>query len=97
MEQIKKYFDISLEAGRDPLHYTLKLLPKEKIADVSEIYLSISKKTFDVVKIAKYNLSSDEIIYKLSDFKFNGSYPDSMFRFKVPEGADVQMFDEQLQ
>lgn len=97
MEQIKKYFDISLILKDDPTVYTLKLLPKEDIADVSEIYLSISKKTFDVVKIAKYNLNSDEIIYELSDFKFNENYPDSLFRLKIPEGADVQVFDEQLQ
>ena len=80
MEQIKKFFRVSLVKRKDPLFYTLKLLPKEKIADVSEIYLSISKKTFDVVKIAKYNSNEDELTYKLSGFKFNRSYPDSMFR-----------------
>ena len=97
MEQIKKYFSISLIIRNDPMVHTLKLLPKEKIADVAEIYLSISKTTFDVVKIVKYNSSEDVITYKLSDFTFNKSYPDSMFRLKIPEGADVQIFDEQLE
>lgn len=92
MEQIKKYFDISLIIKKDPYVHTLKLLPKERIADVSEMYLSISKKTFDVVKIVKYNASGDELTYKLSNFTFNKSYPDSMFRLKIPEGADVQYF-----
>jgi outer membrane lipoprotein carrier protein len=97
MEQIKKYFSIALIIREDPMVYTLKLLPKEEIADVSEMYLSVSKKTYDVVKIAKYNASGDEVTYTLSDFKFNGSYPDSLFRLKIPEGADVQYFDEQLE
>lgn len=92
MEQIKKYFDISLILKKNPSFYTLKLLPKERIADVSEMYLSISKKTFDVVKIVKTNASGDELTYKLSNFKFNQRYSDSMFRLKIPEGADVQYF-----
>jgi outer membrane lipoprotein carrier protein len=95
MEQIKKYFDISLIIKKGSNFHTLKLLPKERIADVSEMYLSISKKSFDVVKIVKYNASGDELTYKLSNFRFNKSYPDSMFRLKIPEGADVQYLDSE--
>jgi len=96
IEQIKKYFDISLIQEKGDSVYTLKLLPKEEIADVTDMYLSISKKTFDVVKIVKYNASEDVITYELSDFTFNKSYPDSMFHFKIPKGADVQIFDNQM-
>jgi len=95
MKQIKKYFSISLIIKDDPSLHLLRLVPKEKIADVSEMYLSISKKTFDVVKIVKYNANGDEISYKLSNFKFNRSYPDSIFRLKIPKGADVQYFDSE--
>lgn len=97
MEQIKKYFSISMIIKKDPLFHTLRLVPKEKIADVSEMYLSVHKKTFDVVKIIKYNANGDEVEYELRDFKFNKSYPDSFFRLKIPKGADVQYFDEPLE
>jgi len=97
MEQIKKYFDISLVIKNDSGFYMLKLLPKESIADVASMYLFISKKTFDVVKIIKYNAAGDELVYKLKNFQFNKPYPDSMFRLKIPKGADVQYFDEQMQ
>ena len=93
MKQIKKYFSISLVDRKDSNDHILKLIPKEPIADVSDIYLSVSKKTYDVVKIVKYNTSEDQLVYELSDFKFNRQYPDSLFRLKIPKGADVQYFD----
>jgi len=67
----------------------------EKTFDVSVIYLSVSKKTFEVVKIVTYNSYGDETRIELSDIQFKQKLDDSMFSFKIPQGVEVLHLDEQ--
>lgn len=94
MDQIRSYFDIRLVVQKDPGYHILRLVPKEQIADVSEIYLTVSRKTFIVDEILKYNAMGDKLTYRLSGFIFNKVYPDSLFTLKIPKNADVQYLDE---
>ncbi|MBW2240134.1 MAG: outer-membrane lipoprotein carrier protein LolA, partial [Deltaproteobacteria bacterium] len=75
-------------------YYVLKLLPKEKMFDVSVIYLSISTKTFDVVKIATHNPYGDETRIELSNIHLKQKLDDYIFSFKIPQGVDVLHLDE---
>jgi len=94
MKLIKKKFSIDLEKKTEDGYYELKLLPREKAFDVSVIYLSISTKTFDVVRIITANSYGDETRIVFSDIQFIQKIDDSMFSFKLPQGIEVLNLDE---
>ncbi|MBW1724456.1 MAG: outer membrane lipoprotein carrier protein LolA [Deltaproteobacteria bacterium] len=94
MKLIKNKFSIALEKKTGNDYYKLKLLPREKAFDVSVIYLSVSTKTFDVVKIVTVNSYGDETLIVFRDIQFRKKIDDSMFSFKLPEGVEVLNLDE---
>ncbi len=95
MKLIQNKFSIILEKKTGDDYHVLKLFPTEKTFDVSVIYLSVSKKTFEVVKIVTYNSYGDETRIELSDIQFKQKLDDSMFSFKIPQGVEVLHLDEQ--
>ena len=92
---IQNKFSIILEKKAEDDYHVLKLLPRERTFDVSVIYLSVSKKTFEVVKIVTYNSYGDETRIELSNIQFKQKLDDSMFSFKIPQGVEVMHLDEQ--
>jgi len=95
MKLIQNKFNIIFEKKTGDDYYVLKLLPREKTLDVTVIYLSVSTKTFEVVKIVTYNSYGDETRIELSDIQFKQKCDDSMFSFKIPQGVEVLNLDEQ--
>ncbi len=91
---IRKKFSIFLEKKESDDYHVLKLLPKEQSIDLSVIYLSISKKTFDIVQIVTHNSYGDETRIELSNIQFKQHLDDSIFSFKIPEGVDILQIDE---
>jgi outer membrane lipoprotein carrier protein len=94
---IRQKFDISLEQGgpaENDLFYHLKLIPREKTLDISEISLMVSRQTFNVLQVMTLNFYGDETRIDLINFAFNVNIEDSLFSFKIPEGADVLQWDE---
>ena len=94
---IRQKFDISLEQGppeeRD-LFYHLKLIPREKTLDISEIRLLVSRKTFNVLQVMTLNFYGDETRIDLLNFVFEGHLDDSLFSLEIPKGVDVLQIDE---
>jgi outer membrane lipoprotein carrier protein len=94
---IREKFDISLKKGtrdeNDPFYY-LKLIPREKTQGITEILLMVSKQSFDVVQIITVDLYGDENRIDLLNFVFGVNLSDSLFSFKIPQGADVLQLDE---
>jgi len=94
---VRQKFDISLKKGKqnedDPFYY-LKLIPREKTLDITEILLMVSKQTFNVVQIISIDLYGDENRIDLLNFAFGVNLDDSLFSFSIPEGADVLQLDE---
>ena len=95
MDSIQQKFSIALEKKTGDDYYELKLLPREKAFDVSVVYLSVSTRTFDVVKIVTVNSYGDETRIVFADIQFRNKIDDSMFSFKIPEGVEVLNLDEQ--
>ena len=94
---IRQKFDISLEQGgqaENDLFYHLKLIPREKSLDISEIRLMISKQTFNVLQVTTQNFYGDETRIDLINSAFGVVLEDSLFSFKIPEGVDVIQIDE---
>ncbi len=94
MKLIQQKFSIALEKKTGDDFYELKLLPMEKAFDVSVIYLSVSTRTFDVVRIVTANSYGDETRIVFSDIQFIQKIDDSMFSFKLPQGIEVLNLDE---
>lgn len=86
---VRKGFQISLAPVEDPERYHLKLVPHKSTVDLNEMRLEIVKKSFDLVKIITTNVYGDETRIDLKNFNFKEAPPETLFRFEVPEGADV--------
>jgi len=95
MKVIRQKFDIVLEKETEKGFFVLKLLPREKTYDIVEIFLWISRNTFDVVKILTYNSYGDETRIVFNNIQLKEKLDDSLFTFKVPEGTEVLNLDEQ--
>lgn len=91
---IREKFIAELDHRGSDTYYRLKLQPKEKIPDVSEIYLSVTKDTFDVVRVVTCNPYGDKTLIKFSGIEFKQDLDDSQFVFEVPEGTDILTFDQ---
>lgn len=91
---VRKQFDVTIYIKDNPDFYILKMIPLDKKYDVKEIFLSISKKNFDVARVATYNSYDDETLIDFSDYKFNLNPGDEKFRFAIPPGVDVLQMEE---
>ena len=94
---VREKFDISLESSPpsdSDLFYHLKLIPREKTLDISEIRLMVSRKTFNVLQIETLNFYGDETRIDLVNFAFGVDIDESLFSFRIPEGVDVIQIDE---
>ena len=94
MNLVRKKFNIIKERVDEGGNYRLKLIPREKTFAISEIYLLVSKKTFDITQIITYNVDGDETRIQLSDIQYKENLNDAMFSFALPEGADIFQLDE---
>jgi outer membrane lipoprotein carrier protein len=73
----------------DPNQYRLKLVPNKSSVELMAVELDIVKKTYDLVRITTFNVYGDETRIELKNVSFDDPPPESLFRFDVPEGADV--------
>ena len=91
---VRKKFNITLGESKDDFFYELKLQPLEKTLDVTDIRLSVTKKTFTVIRVVTYNSYGDKNHIEFLNHEFNADLNDSLFSFEAPEGTDVLQMDE---
>ena len=96
MKLVRRKFSIALEKKESANNYVLKLIPRKKTLGISVIYLSISKKTFNIVQIVTYNSYGDETRIELDDIQVKQNMENSGFTFKIPEGVDLLQLDDQI-
>lgn len=95
MKVIRQKFSMVLEKKTGEDFFVLKLNPREKTYDIVEIYLWISRKTFDVVKILTSNSYGDETRIVFNDIQLKQKLDESLFTFEVSKGMEVLHFEEQ--
>ncbi len=93
MKSVRKNFSIRLQLIDPDQYYILKLEPVQKKVDITEIFLSVSMKTFDIEKIVSYNSYGDRTQIYLSRLDFERVVDDSLFSFSIPKGTDVLQLD----
>ena len=76
-------------------HYVLRLVPRTERPNLAELYLFISKETFDIAKSVSCNVFGDETTLRFERYRFNRASDPSLFVFESPKGAEVvQLQDE---
>jgi len=88
IKMVRQSFQVTLEPETHPGHYRLKLVPNRSTVDLMAVLLDIDRETFDLSEITTVNVYGDETRIQLKNIQFNVP-PESLFRFAVPEGADV--------
>ena len=89
IKMVRESFQISLMPDAAPGRYRLKLVPNRSTVDLMEIQLDLDRKTFDLIEIATFNVYGDETRIRLSKIDFSAPPEEALFRFEVPEGAEV--------
>ncbi len=84
----------SLLADPEGFHI-LKLLPKQKRADLSEVLLHVEAQSALVVRIVTRNAYGDETRIQLTGHRFGRKLNKSMFHFVIPKQTDVLRIDEE--
>ena len=94
IELIKEEFTVEKAAARKPGHYTLKLVPRQKELDLSEIYLNIDTNTFIANSVSTRNAYGDETRITFHHIEFKENISPAKFQFEIPGGADVVQLEE---
>jgi outer membrane lipoprotein carrier protein len=94
IKMVRRSFQVSLEPATDPQRHRLKLVPNQSSVDLMEVRLDIDKKHFDLLQITTFNVYGDETRIQLQNIDFGNPPPEELFRFDVPEGADVLQMNE---
>lgn len=94
IQHIRVHFDVSLETADPEGFHILKLLPKQKRADLSEVFLHMEARSAVVVRIVTRNAYGDETRIQLTGHRFGQNLNKSMFHFVIPKQTDVLQLDE---
>lgn len=89
IKMVRKSFKISLEPIDAPNLHRLRLVPNKSSVDLMAVTLDIDKTNFDLLRITTFNVYGDETRIELKNISFSDPPPEALFRFDVPEGADV--------
>jgi outer membrane lipoprotein carrier protein len=89
--ELSKEFTVALAAEelQEKEHYVLKFVPKTEMASLTELYLYISKETFDIKKTVTDNAFGDKTIIIFDHHRFGQGLSSSLFVFEIPKGAEV--------
>ena len=73
--------------------YVIRLVPRQHQQNLAEVFLYVSKTTFDIHKSIIFNAFGDQTTIRFSGFKFDQGLDRSFFELKIPKGADVMQLD----
>jgi outer membrane lipoprotein carrier protein len=94
ISQIRRSFVIEQQPAESPGYYRLKLLPHKPSTELAEIVLSISKTTYQIDQVVTFNAYGDETRIVLNNYRFNIDPDPALFKFTIPDGADVVQMDQ---
>jgi outer membrane lipoprotein carrier protein len=92
---VRKAFIVTLEHKDKDGNPVLKLIPKQKSAEVTEIHITISKQADTIDQILTKNGYEDETRIQINKYRFNQDLAEKLFVFEIPNGADVLQLDQQ--
>jgi outer membrane lipoprotein carrier protein len=94
IRKLRESFRISVQPAQNKDYYRLRLVPRKANPEMSEIILSVERKSFQINQVVTYNQYGDETRIVLSNYEFNINPDDDLFTFSIPEGVDVVHMDQ---
>lgn len=89
---LRQQFQIDLDPNGSSALARLKLTPRGEAFDIVSITLTVDRATHDVVEVLTINQYDDTTRIVFHDITFQQTFPDDLFEFDIPEGADVLQF-----
>jgi outer membrane lipoprotein carrier protein len=74
---------------QEKAHYVLKLVPRTERPNLAELYLFVSKDTFQIVKSVTCDAFGDRTTMRFDGYRFDRGLNSSLFVFEIPKGAEV--------
>lgn len=93
--KLRERFSIEMasQGAQNADRHVLRLVPEQGPANVKEVFLTISKKTYDIVQSDTYNAFGDKTRLGFSAFQVGRGLDESLFRLKIPKNTDVMQLD----
>lgn len=89
---LRNQFAIEIDPDGSPDTARLKLTPRGESFDIASITITIALETYEVIEVVTTNLNGDIAHVVFHDIAFQQTFPDELFHFEIPEGADVIQF-----
>jgi len=87
--EVFSYRLLSIEEIKGKKLYTVELIPKEDIANVTKIYFVINGNSFLIIETSLIDMFGNENRLIFQDQKLGKKIKDSLFKFKLPKGVQI--------
>jgi len=91
---VRQKFTITSHQPEGEYLYELRLVPREKTLNISQIRLYIVPRAFTIARIVTLDDYGDDTRIDIVNTQFNVELDPGLFKFDIPKGADVQKIDE---
>ena len=91
---VRQKFTITAHPPENEYLYELRLVPREKTLNISQIRLYVVPGAFTIARIVTLDDYGDDTRIDIVNPQFNVSLDPALFKFDIPPGADVQKIDE---
>jgi len=91
---VRQKFTITAHPPENEYLYELRLVPREKTLNISQIRLYVVPGAFTIARIVTLDDYGDDTRIDIVNTQFNVELDPALFKFDIPKGADVQKLDE---
>jgi len=91
---VRQKFTITPHPAEGENLYELRLVPREKTLNISQIRLYVVPRAFTIARIVTLDDYGDDTRIDIVNPQFNVDLDPALFKFDIPKGADVQKIDE---
>jgi len=91
---VRQKFTITSHPPEGEYLYELRLVPREKTLNISQIRLYVVPRAFTIARIVTLDDYGDDTRIDIVNPQFNVDLDPALFKFDIPPGTDVQKIDE---
>ena len=91
---VRQKFTITAHPPEGEYLYELRLVPREKTLNISQIRLYVVPGAFTIARIVTLDDYGDDTRIDIVNTQFSVELDPGLFKFDIPKGADVQKIDE---
>lgn len=92
--QLRRQFDVSLNADAPPGTHGLILVPRRQQPDLVRVELEIAPADDTIQAVTTFNAYGDKTRIELKNVEFHDHLDDALFRFEVPQGVEIVQMDQ---